>query len=225
LSLTYTLPAASTVLPFTGLQHPGNVTVGAAGNVYVSDDDSDYQHPRVVEVSAGSDTQTVLPPGRGSFISADGGVYAIQDNQVVKFAAGSSTPTVLAFTGLKNPDRLTVDPTGNVFITDGDRDTDHVRHINRVVKLSADGTTQTDIPVTGLDDVGGLAVDAAGNVYLSDGPKGRRVVKISAGDDTQTVLPFTGLNSPSSVAVDAAGDVYVLDHNGFGRVVKLAADR
>jgi sugar lactone lactonase YvrE len=212
---------APTVLPFSGLQHPGNVTVDAAGNVYVTDYDSDYQYPRVVELSAGSDIQTVLPPGRGSFVGADGGVYAIQDNQVVKFAAGSSTPTVLAFTGLKNPDRLTVDPTGNVYLTDGDR----VSHVSRVVKLSADGTTQTDIPVTGLDDLGGLAVDAAGNVYLSDGTQGRRVVKISAGDHTQTVLPFTGLNSPSSVAVDAAGGVYVLDHNGFGRVVKLAADR
>jgi serine/threonine-protein kinase len=46
-----------TVLPFTGLHHPGGVAVDTAGDVYVTD----YANNRVVKWAAGSNTQTVLP--------------------------------------------------------------------------------------------------------------------------------------------------------------------
>jgi serine/threonine-protein kinase len=37
---------------------------------------------------------------------------------VVKFAAGSSTQTVLPFTGLNTPSSVTVDKSGNVYVAD-----------------------------------------------------------------------------------------------------------
>ena len=39
-------------------------------------------------------------------------------NKVVTLAAGSTTPTVLPFTGLNGPEGVAVDTAGNVYATD-----------------------------------------------------------------------------------------------------------
>jgi serine/threonine-protein kinase len=48
---------------------------------------------------------------------------------VLKLAAGSETPTVLPFTGLKYPEGVAVDTSGNVYVAD--------EFNNRVLKLAA----------------------------------------------------------------------------------------
>ena len=63
---------------------------------------------------------------------------------MLKLAAGSTTQTVLPFTGLNGPHGVAVDTAGNLYVTD-------VRN-NRVVKLAAGSATQTVLPFTGLND-------------------------------------------------------------------------
>ena len=167
--------------------------------------------------------QTVLPfngldfrlsPG-GVALDSAGNVYvasAAMYGRVVELATGSTTPTVLPFNGLYQPQGLAVDSGGTVYVADFN---------NRVVKLTAGSNGQTVLPFAGLNYPEGVAVDGQGSVFVAD--RGNdRVVKLAAGSNSQTVLPFTGLNDPDGVAVDSADDVYVTDSDNH-RVVKLAA--
>jgi serine/threonine-protein kinase len=167
--------------------------------------------------------QTVLPfngldfrlsPG-GVALDSAGAVYVASEamyGRVVKLASGTSTPTVLPFTGLYQPQGVALDAAGSVYVTDFN---------NRVVVLAAGSNTQTVLPFDGLNYPEGIAVDTASNVYVAD--RGNdRVVKLTAGSNTQAVLPFTGLHNPDGVTVDGAGNVYVADTDN-NRVVKLEA--
>jgi len=155
-----------------------------------------------------------LSPG-GVAVDSSGAVYVTNQGmygRVVKLAPGSSTPTVLPFAGLYQPQAVAVDSAGTVYVTDFN---------NRVVMLPAGSNNQTQLPFTGLSYPEGLAVDSAGSVYVADRGNSR-VVKLAAGSNTPTVLPFTGLNDPDGVAVDGAGNVYVTDTDN-NRVLKLDA--
>ena len=167
--------------------------------------------------------QTVLPfngidfrlsPG-GVALDKAGDVFVTSEGmygRVVELPAGSSTATVLPFSGLYQPQGLAVDNAGAVYVADFN---------NRVVKLAAGSNTQTVLPFTGLNYPEGIAVDGQGNVYVADRGN-NRVLKVAAGSNTQTVLPFTGLKNPDGVAVDPAGNVYVTDTDN-SRVLELAA--
>ena len=155
-----------------------------------------------------------LSPG-GVALDKAGDVYVTSEGmygRVVELAAGSSTPTVLPFSGLYQPQGLAVDSAGAVYVADFN---------NRVVKLTAGSTSQTVLPFTGLNYPEGVAVDGQGNVYVADRGNSR-VVKLPAGSNTPTVLPFSGLKNPDGVAVDPAGNVYVTDTDN-DRVLMLAA--
>ncbi len=153
-------------------------------------------------------------PG-GVALDTAGDVYVADtgNNRVVKLAAGSSTQTVLPFTGLQNPDGVAVDTAGDVYVADMQSD--------KVLMLAAGSSTQTVLPFTGLTGPTSVAVDTAGDVYVTE-IGNAKVLMLASGSSTQTVLPFTDLNYPWGVAVDTARDVYVAD-SGNNRVVKLAA--
>lgn len=167
--------------------------------------------------------QTVLPfngidfrlsPG-GVALDKAGDVFVTSEGmygRVVELPPGSSTPTVLPFSGLYQPQGLAVDSAGAVYVADFN---------NRVVKVAAGSTTQTVLPFTGLNYPEGVAVDGQGNVYVADRGN-NRVLKLAADSTTQTVLPFTGLKNPDGVAVDPAGNVYITDTDN-NRVLELAA--
>src|SRR6185437_6484653 len=83
------------------LRHPLALAVDAAGDVYVTDKDvnRDVKH-RVAKLAAGSMAAT-----EGLAVDAAGTLY-LSDNdndRVLKLAAGSTTQTVLPFTGLRRP--------------------------------------------------------------------------------------------------------------------------
>ncbi len=168
--------------------------------------------------------QTVLPftgidfrlsPG-GVALDKAGDVFVTSEGmygRVVELVPGSSTPTVLPFTGLYQPQGLAVDHAGAVYVADFD---------NRVVKVAAGSNNQTVLPFTGLNYPEGVAVDGQGGVYVAD--RGNdRVLKLTDGSTNQTVLPFTGLKNPDGVAVDRAGNVYVADTDN-NRVLKLSPE-
>jgi serine/threonine protein kinase, bacterial len=167
--------------------------------------------------------QTVLPftgidfrlsPG-GVALDKAGNVYVTSEGmygRVVELPLGSSTPTVLPFSGLYQPQGLAVDSAGAVYVADFN---------NRVVKLDAGSNKQNVLPFTGLNYPEGVAVDGQGGVYVADRGN-NRVVKLAAGSNTPAVLPFTDLKNPDGVAVDPTGNVYVTDTDN-NRVLELAA--
>jgi serine/threonine protein kinase, bacterial len=169
-----------TVLPIT-VHEVGGVAVDTAGNVYATD--------------------------WGCYAGGSAGTFV--GVQVVKLAPGSSTQTVLPFTGLNGLGSAAVDTAGNVYVTNASD--------NRVRKLGAGSHSQTVLPFTDLHHPAGVAVDRAGNVYVTD-EINARVVKLAPGSNAQTVLPFSDLHDPTGVAVDSSGNVYVSDN----RVVTLA---
>ena len=74
-----------------------------------------------------------------------GNLYVSDDHnkRVLKLAAGSDTPTVLPFTGIKYPEGVAVDTSGNVYVVDASNN-------SRVLKLAAGSDTPTVLPFTGL---------------------------------------------------------------------------
>lgn len=211
--------SGQTVLPFKGIDFrlsPGGVAVDSAGNVYVT---SEGMYGRVVELTKGSSTATVLPftglyQPQGLAVDGSGAVYVTDfNNRVVMLPAGSNSQTVLPFDGLNYPEGVAVDAQGSVYVAD--------RGNSRVVKLAAGAKTQTVLPFDGLKNPDGVAVDGAGAVYVTD-TDNNRVVKLDGGSNSQTVLAFRQLSVPWGIAVDTVGNVYVTEHNK-NDVVKLDA--
>ena len=62
-------------------------------------------------------------------MNAAGDVFVVDDDRVLKLAAGSNTQVVLPFTGLKGVVDVAVDPAGNVYVVDGGN--------KRVIELAA----------------------------------------------------------------------------------------
>ena len=228
------LPAASTTptaLPFTGLNAPLGVAVDSAGSGVrrrlpatsrVRRSWRPGRAPRTALPFAGL---TWLPPAWRC--DSAGAVYVLNaaatayvddqvNNQVLKLAAGATTPTTLPFTFIvssSGPTGVAVDSAGTVYVAYGG-----------VLRLAAGATTPDTVPFSvtkaSFGGATGVAVDSAGTVYITD-TYWQRVVKLAAGSTTQSVLPFTGLGRPLGVAVDSAGTVYVTDESN--QVLKLPA--
>ena len=103
------------VLPFTGLNGPEGVAVDTAGDVYVTDRarpgaevGGRVEHPDGAAVH-----RPRLP--HGVAVDTAGNVYVTDtgNDRVLKLAAGSTTRTVLPFTGLNRPGGVAVDTAGN----------------------------------------------------------------------------------------------------------------
>jgi DNA-binding beta-propeller fold protein YncE len=192
--------------------------------IWTSVDGMASMHHR--QQNVGRERQFALPftglrDPQGVAVDAAGNLYVadVGPNQVLKLAPGSSTPTVLPFTGLNLSlnvlSDVAVDAAGTVYIGDYGN--------NRVMKLAAGSTTPTVLPFTGLVRPGGVAVDSAGAVYVVDAGN-FRVLKLSAGSSAQTVLPSIGEaeHLDGNVAVDTAGTVYVNVKPTADRIASLS---
>jgi serine/threonine-protein kinase len=121
--------------------------------------------------------------------------------------------TALPFPGLSQPEGVSVDMGGTVYVADTLN--------NRVLALAAGSTTPAVLPLLGLNRPTGVTADNTGTVYVTDAGN-QRVLVLPAGSTTQTQLPFTDLGDPTGITVDSSRTVYVTD-TAKNRVVALPA--
>ncbi|HEY1841405.1 MAG TPA: serine/threonine-protein kinase PknD [Mycobacterium sp.] len=129
---------------------------------------------------------------------------------------GSAPPslrqTMLPFTGLREPQGLSVDIGGTVYVADTMQ--------NRILALSAGSQDPALLPFEGLSYPSGVTADNTGTVYVNDSGN-KRVLILPAGSRKQTQLAFTDLDHPTGLTVDGARTVYVTD-TAKNRVLALA---
>lgn len=183
---------------------PYDVTVDAAGNVYIADD--------------------------GNFrvrkINTSGIISSIAGNGLPGFSGDGGPATAAAFTG---PSCIALDATGNIYISvDGTR----VRKIstsgiittfagNGTIGYSGDGGPATSAQ---LHNPVSVTADALGNIYIAD-QLNNYVRKVNSSGIISTIAgtgaPAYGgdggaatsaaLNTPWGIAADAAGNIYIGD--------------
>ena len=131
-------------------------------------------------------------------------------NGVFEMPAGSTGQVVLPFS-VRQPDGITVDAAGDVFVTSWCSAT--------VFELPAGSTQQVELPIypTTSDqameqgDFTSIAVDQAGDVFVNQANATSALELPAKG----TQVELTNLPYLSSIAVDAAGDMYGLSGNLF----------
>ena len=237
--------------------NPSAAAVDGAGNIYVADG-GDHTIRKIsaggsVTTLAGSSGHAGSSDGTGSgaqflypyavAVDGSGNVYVADsgNHNIRKVTPGGSVSTLAGTAGspgstdgsgtaalFNTPQGITVDATGNVYVSDTNNST--IRKITPagVVTTFAGAAGQTG----GSDGTGssarfnypyGLATDAAGNVYVAD--LGNSTVrKLTSGGAVSTLAGSAGqsgstdgaggsarFNHPAAVALDAAGNVYVAD--------------
>lgn len=146
-------------------------------------------------------------------VDSAGTVYVTDSfhKQVWSLPSGSTSATLLPFSGLDNPLGVAVDSAGTVYIgNNGDQ---------RGLAYPAGSSSPTTVVKRANGEV---AVDAAGTAYFN---YGFTVVAVKAGSSTQTERDFDG-NGVYSMAVDASGTIYAVGHKmgdtDHHRVLSLA---
>lgn len=193
---------------------PTGVAVDSSGNFYIAD------NSRVYKVS---------PQGIITTIAGTGA------------CCGPGQSNVAAANDNISPQRVSVDLSGNLYITDFYAVVHKVSPNGLITTIagngtpgySGDGAAATSAKLA--TSPGGMAIDGGGNLYLAD-TGNNRIRKISAGGTITTVAGsgvagFAGdggsptvaqLNQPQGVALDAQGNLYIADTNNH-RIRKVTA--
>jgi autotransporter-associated beta strand protein len=202
---SYVAASPLTTLVSSGLAHPNDVAVDAAGNVYVAD----AINNAIKEWHAATQTvSTLVSSGlngpQSLAVDAEGNVYFADtyNNAIDEWHVASDSVTPLVSSGLNNPYGVAVDAARNVYIADT---------YNSAIKEwhAATGAVSTLVS-SGLNQPYGVAVDAAGNVYIAD-TYHAAIKEWQAATQTVSTLVSSGLNGPYGLAVDGAGNVYIAD--------------
>jgi len=204
--------SAPSEMPFRGLTKPKQVTVNAAGDVFVTDWNREGAG-RVLKLAAGATAPTelpfsgILPTG----VAADpaGNVYVTSRYQVLELAVGAADPSVLPF-GNGLYESVALDNAGAVYAADA----------GRVLKLAPGAASPTQLPFGQLGRAQFLAVDAAGNVYVADNADLMgRLVKLPLDAAASIPLFAPERQEFGGMAVDGAGNIYLTENNRLLRVV------
>ncbi|AYL95827.1 MBG domain-containing protein [Mucilaginibacter celer] len=236
-----------------------------AGNAYISYQNKILKVTQtgVVSTFAGNENAGATN-GKGSAASfngpqglcfdASGNLYVVDNgNQLIRKIGPTGVVTnfagVAGVTGAKNgaatvatfynPQQLTIDASGNIYVTDGSN--------NMIRKITAAGVVSTlagNVNGGYADGTGaaatfsnpyGITTDASGNLYVSDQNNGV-IRKITAAGVVTTLAGTAGVggvqdgtgaaasfNSPAGLAIDAIGNIYVADqYNSLIRKVSSA---
>jgi len=188
------------------LNGPYDVTVDAAGNIYIAE----WYSSRVRKIDAATGTIATIAGTGGHFFDGDGG------------------PATAA--NLDSPEGVAVDTAGNVYIADS------LNNRVRMVTPSGTITTIAGSGLPGYDGDGpatqhelngpaGIVLDGSGNLYISD-KSSHRIRKLNLASGQLTTIAGTGIGTyggdggpataaalynPSHLAMDKAGNLYVAD--------------
>ena len=204
---TYTI---HTVAGTLGLPFPRDISVDAAGNLFVP-------YLQGVEEISNGVTTTV----------AGGGYYLV---------LGDNGPATSAY--LYNPEGVALGSAGNLYIADPDHN--RIRRVSSgvITTVAGNGTpgfSGDNGPATNaqLWAAGRVAMDSAGNLYIAD-TNNNRIRKVSNGVITTVVgngtQGFSGDNGPAisaqlyaplGVALDSGGSLYIGDF-GNNRIRKAS---
>jgi sugar lactone lactonase YvrE len=193
---------------------PGGVATDSAGNVYVAD-------------SGNYTIRKITPAGMVTTLAGTGGAQGSVDG------AGSAAR-------FYDPENLTVDSVGNIYVADGAGDT--IRKVTPagvVTTLAGSANQAGSTNATGtaarFNDPTGIALDSVGNLYIAD--NGNNTVRKLTPAGVVTTLAGTAGRSgstdgtatsarfyqPAGIGVDSAGNVWVADYgNGTVREISVA---
>lgn len=161
----------------SGLANPAGIAVDGGGNLYIADTGNNRLIMETLAlgnysqsvVGSGLNTPVgVSVDGSGNVYVLDGGPSGSGKNPGVYLetlqANRSYTQSLLATSTLVNPNKIAVDGSGNLYITDigvGGY---------RVLKetLTSGSYSESLLTVAGLNSPWGVAVDGSGNAYVSD---------------------------------------------------------
>ena len=166
--------------------YPRGVAVDVSGNIYVADADNNL-------------IRKITPQGIVSTVAGD---------STAGFRDGPAAQAKFNF-----PFELVLDPSGNIYVTDGGN--------HRIRKITTTGEVMTIGDATfGVPE--GIAMDASQNLYIADAsshkifkmtPTGARSVLAGTGEPGFTNGPGTIAQffNPEGIVVDKHGNVYVGD--------------
>jgi gliding motility-associated-like protein len=220
---------------------PSDAVTDAAGNIYVADSYScsirKIASNGIVTTFAGGSTCGYADgPGatakfkvlNGITIDPSGNLYVIDENDRVRKITPDGTVTTIAGNGqnstadglgnaasFKDPKGITIDASGNLYITQGD-------YLIRKVTPGGMVTTITAAPaVSKLNNPIGITADPLGNLYVTDytsaikkiAPDG--TITIIAGHDGSGSADGIGtaasFNQPKGIIRDNQGNLYITD--------------
>ncbi|HZZ20386.1 MAG TPA: immunoglobulin domain-containing protein [Opitutaceae bacterium] len=236
---------------------PFDVAIDAGGNLFVSDVDNQTIRkitPAAVVTTLAGVAQGGNADGTGAAarfarptgvaIDRSGSVYVTDENNdtIRKITAGGVVTTFAGLAGnagsadgtgsaaqFDGPFRLTVDPSGNIFVSDFSNNT--IRKITPGGTVSTFAGTPTKAGATDgtgsaalLDGPVGIAADSNGNIYVAE--QTNNIVRkftpagvsstfagtagaVGSADGTGAAASF---RLPAGLAVDPSGNVYVADY-------------
>jgi sugar lactone lactonase YvrE len=119
---------------------------------------------------------------------------------------GVNPLTQLQSSGLKNPNGLAIDGSGDVYIADTGNNA--IEEWIPAATLSAQPQFKT-LSCPGVVTPSGVAVDGSGNAYIAD--TGNQSIEECNPSSHQVTILVPNLNQPAGIAVDLIGNVYFTD--------------
>jgi len=208
-----TVPTITSLSTTQGIYNTSVVITGTGFSSTTSDDQV-FFNGKAANITAATATQlTVTVPlsaGTGSVtisvnnsVAATGPVFTYNPILFNNILAGNDdgaqgsadgTGTAASF---KNPNGLTVDASGNIYVADNGN--------NKIRTISPTGLVTT---LATASNPAGIVIDGTGNLFFTDF-NGGAVDKLTPGGVLTTLA--TGFNQPYGMAIDATGNLYVAD--------------
>lgn len=208
------LQAQTASLYATGFSQPNNLTLDAAGNLYVAT----YGENSVVKVDPSGTkvaTYTGFNDPFGLACDGSGNLYVSSEfgGDIKKVDAGTGSITTYA-TGFTTPTSIAFDANGNLFVAN--------YGASIICKVDPSGAIIATYGA-GIANPTSVVIDALGNLYVSS-YSANTVTKLDPSGNH--IATYTGMTNPYGLALDKAGNLYITqyDSNAIGLIKAGSAD-